>query len=196
LLGLGDKTSDQWCLLGQFEEVVEKLRQQRTWVIGKKSHRTALIWQFAPLTRPFNELILPGTSQVGELLYWPSAYPLRAKFSQRSGPLEPWIGPIPGHDTIESFFNELAPIIAKQPWLEFFLCILHKVKPVMEKNQWYIQDQKGCVLPLNNEQWQLLALSGGHPVTLASEWDGYCLKPMLVSPDQSNCILLANKSTV
>ena len=48
---------------------------------------------------------------------------------------------------------------------------------------WAIGDEQGDRLPLTTTStagWRLLALSGGHPLTLVAEWDGASLAPLSV----------------
>ena len=83
-------------------------------------------------------------------------------------------------------------MLARQPWMERFLCVLHNVTPICIDNgaAWYARDVGGAVLPLTKgEHWQLLALSGGHPVDLAGEWDGETLLPLGVLVDNTYIVL-------
>ena len=89
--------------------------------------------------------------------------------------------PLPGDEHIDALLARSADALAHQPWMERFLCVLRNVIPICSavNDSWYIRDARGDALPLaKGEHWQLLALSGGHPVNLASEWDGESLLPL------------------
>jgi len=44
---------------------------------------------------------------------------------------------------------------------------------------WYARDSRGDAVPLaKGAYWQMLALSGGHPIDIAGEWDGEALLPI------------------
>ena len=44
--------------------------------------------------------------------------------------------------------------------------------PVAAGGRWHLVDSSGAALPLLGQEslWPLLAVSGGHPVTVAGEW--------------------------
>ncbi|HKT38157.1 MAG TPA: SWIM zinc finger family protein, partial [Ktedonobacterales bacterium] len=75
----GDHLRDRWLVLGQtiFED--DHLRTQRTWLLGERSARLALILQFSAGWREFAETFVRGSRFQAELHFWPSAYPLRAR---------------------------------------------------------------------------------------------------------------------
>ena len=49
-------------------------------------------------------------------------------------------------------------------------------------NRWRLIDRAGAALPLTDREslWTLLAVSGGHPVTVAGEWHPDGLLPLTV----------------
>ncbi len=57
------------------------------------------------------------------------------------------------------------------------------VLPVYQEERWFLRDQNNTVLPLAPRfegGWQLMALSGGHPMTVFGEWDGSAFQPLSV----------------
>jgi hypothetical protein len=42
---------------------------------------------------------------------------------------------------------------------------------------------------VRGDHWLLLALSGGHPVDVAGEWDGAAILPLGVVADGAYCVL-------
>jgi hypothetical protein len=154
---------------------------QRTWLYGIQSRRRALLLQFSAGGAPFPEIYPLGSHQQADLLFWPGAYPQRARLVARRGGIAPLQDPLPGEESIDAFLAGVASALACQPWLERFLCVLHNITPVCMNggDAWYARDSRGDALPLaKGEYWQMLALSGGYPIDLAAEWNGEELLPI------------------
>lgn len=182
----GEQVTDDWLAMGQWVEDGDRVRTQRTWLIGLESRRPALLLNFSAMGAPFGEAPLPGIRQRATLTYYPGAAPVRARMEQRLG--EPVvITELPvGYETIEAFLSEIASILGRQPWTDRFLCVLRRATPITldEGQQWYVRDSEGTALPLLGwDHWRLLALSGGHPVAVAGEWDGVAMRPLGVCCD-------------
>ena len=177
----GERISDDWAVLGQWEEMQDRGQTQYTWLRGHTSGRTALLVQFALPGRPYTELLMPGVSQRGEMGFWPGANPQRAYLLARQGDVHSLTGPLPGACAIEPFLASAADSLARQPWQERFLAVLSQVTPAYDTTThiWRLYDTCGAALPLRpGEYWLLLAISGGQPVDVAGEWDGCALRPL------------------
>lgn len=176
----GEIVTDDWLIVGQHTTDEDRGRVRRTWLLGRKSARPAVVVQFSYMGQPFRELMPPGTYQRGKLAFWPGAAPLRAYFLAREGAPEA-IRAIPGQFSVTAFLTSAADALARQPWQDRMLCALRAVTPVYDvaANKWYIRDAAGAALPLaGDEHWKLLALSGGAPLDFAGEWDGVCVLPL------------------
>lgn len=194
LLTRGERVRDRWLFLGQRLEQRDQLWQQRTWVFGQETGRQALLLQFASGKQPvFPEHYPLGCEQEAELLFWPGAYPQRARLLEHLSPATPLLSSLQGAADFAEFLEMVARALARQPWLEHFLCILQEALPVcLDHGQhWYLRDRHGQALPLSHgPHWQLLALSGGHPVTFIGEWNGEELVPLAVlSATEGFCLL-------
>ncbi|MGH2494576.1 MAG: SWIM zinc finger family protein [Ktedonobacteraceae bacterium] len=177
----GETVSDDWMVLGQTLNDEEKVRVQRTWLYGTRSQRRALLLQFSAAGAPFPEIYPLGSHQQADLLFWPGAYPQRARLIARRGEIAPLQGQLPGEEHIDTFLAGVAAALACQPWTERFLCVLRGVTPVCTNSgdAWYVRDSRGDALPLaKGVYWQMLALSGGYPIDLAAEWNGETLLPI------------------
>lgn len=177
----GETVSDDWLVLGQTLNDEEKVRVQRTWLYGSQTHRSALLLQFSAAGAPFPEIYPLGSCQQADLLFWPGAYPQRARLVARRGEIAPMQDSLPGEEHIDTFLAGVAAALACQPWTERFLCVLHNVTPICTNGgeTWYVRDSNGDALPLaKGEYWQILALSGGYPIDLAGEWNGEALLPI------------------
>jgi hypothetical protein len=171
---------DEWLVLGQRVEPEERLRVQRTWLWGRQSQRPALLLHFAHGNQAF-EFSLPGGVAIdAEVVFYPSAYPLRALIKQRHGAPTPIDG-LAGYPTIASATAAYAAALAAYPWLDEFPLTLTAALPVRMGSGWAVRDTAGQVLPLAprfDQGWRLLALSGGHPLALFGEWNGDHLLPL------------------
>ena len=181
VLAHGEHITDNWLILGQALEDIERGRVQRTWLLGTTTRRSALLLQFSFAGAPFSVHHPLGICQKAELVYWPSVQPQRALIAARQGEIEQFPEHLPGAETIAAFLDDVASTLARFPWRDRFLCTLCQVTPVYDvtSNRWHICDQHGQALPLvKGEYWQLLALSGGAPIDFAGEWDGETLLPL------------------
>lgn len=187
VLARGEAVGDDWLMLGQHVQDEENHgRSQHTWLLGERTGRSALIIQYSYLGAPWKEPLRAGISQPGEIAFWPGSAKLRARFVSRVGEAAPLAGRIPGLDSIEAFLSGVAATMARQPWQERFLCPLRDVSPLYTKedDRWWLRDCDGVALPLHGgDHWKLLALSGGHSVDFAGEWDGSSVLPLGVMVD-------------
>jgi SWIM zinc finger len=118
----GEVVTDDWLILGQRINDVEKVREQRTWMLGTQTRRAAMVLQFAFGQTPFPEVFPLGSHQLAELVFWPGAAPQRARIKERRGKIQPIQEHLPGADTIEAFVQGVAAALALQPWQESSLC--------------------------------------------------------------------------
>ena len=194
----GETLRDDWLILGQVHTEDERGKTQYTWLTGARSGRVAMILQFSMAGQPFSENFALGSHQEAELTFWPGTYPQRAFMSKRLGELAPITDALPGVDKIETFLAHIAQALGQQPWLERFLCVLRGVVPVCSEDGklWHIRDCEGQALPCaDSTGWLLLALSGGHPVDLAAEWDGTLLRPLAAMANGTYTSLFALSSS-
>lgn len=175
---------DRWLVIGHRVEEEERMRVQRTWLVGERSRRAALCLSFsAGPNQPLDVSLVPGTTLEAELVFFPSAWPLRALVKQRfgqPGSAVPALAGLP-HQTIADANAYAAAAFTANPWLERVPFALAAVVPVHRADAWLVCDAAGHCLPLavgENEAWRLLALSGGHPLALSGEWDGAVLRPL------------------
>ncbi|MEW4489585.1 SWIM zinc finger family protein [Thalassoglobus sp. JC818] len=174
-----EKVHDEWFVLGQRTEEEERFRSQRSWLMGKKSKREALILQFAGSGESFPETIVPGQTLDATLAFYPGNLRQRARISApNSNRAEEQIAP-EGHATIDEFLNFYAQQLALNPWMGSCSCLLDSVTLTNEEGQWFVRDQNASGLPVRTSHfWKLLAESGGHPFQLFGEWNGNSLTPL------------------
>jgi hypothetical protein len=173
---------DCWLVVSLRVEAEERLRVRRAWLWGRTSGRAALLLDFAHGRESFATALAAGQVLDGELAFFPSAYPLRALLKGfRTEPAPAWRPT--GYPTILAATAAYGAALADQLWLETFPLLLSSVWPVRQGERWLVRDAAGHWLPLRPggvTGWELLALSGGHPLTLFGEWDGDRLLPLRV----------------
>ena len=184
ILRTGEAVSDRWAVIGQSLEEEERLKVQRNWLVGAATGRHALVLQFAVGAAPFATMLLPGTIFDGDLVFYPSALPLRALIRERRGnPLA--LDRLPAAASIDALLGGWSGALARLPWLDRYPAVLQSVVPIPDGGaSWRLRDAAGAQLPLaRGDHWLLLALSGGHPIDLAGEWDGASILPLGVVAD-------------
>lgn len=170
---------DRWDVLAQHTSDSERVRARTTWLRGHTSGRWATIMQYAAGTQGYDKVLAPGTRFDGELCFYHSAYPLRALVRQQDAfsALDTALAPAP---PLDASLAAYADALARNPFLDRFPLLLDAVVP-RAGNAPHLACNDGRVLPLHagfRHLWPLLALSGGHPVTVMGEWDGYAIVPL------------------
>ncbi len=177
-----ERVSDRWQIVGQRIEEEEKLRVQRTWLVGETTRREALCLSFAAGARPLDVSLLPGTAVEAELTFYPSAAPLRALISTRQERAIVFAEPTAcAH--FEEAAGRTAEWMAGDPWLERAPWLVRDCLPCEHDGRWCLRDAAGGIAPLAKRlasPWPLVAASGGAPVTVFGEWDGHALLPLSV----------------
>lgn len=173
----GEPVDDQWIVLGRRVEIQERLDVQRTWLQGRNTRRLALLLDFSFGSQGFDMQLDPGQALSGSLCFYPGRYPLRALIKEREAPYPSPLTPTP--QPLSQALRDYAQALGQNPWLERYPLCLSGLRPVPGQEQWI--DEQGHSLPLHpafQRHRELLALSGGHPLALMGEWDGYQLFPL------------------
>jgi hypothetical protein len=180
VISRGTAAEDRWLVIGQHTEDDGRLRIQRSWLLGLTSRRYALVLQFAVDSPHFAQSFIPGTAFDARLRFWPSAWESRALVEERHGVPETWSGAAPAFEKFDELLGAMAAALAAQPWIDRLPCVVHGVRPARgAPERWHLIDASGCALPLvSRDHWKLVALSGGHPLDVAAEWDGDELLPL------------------
>lgn len=173
---------DRWFVMGQRTTEEEKLRVQSTWLRSETINRDARILQFAHGNQAFDAGLMIGSLIDAELVFFPGAYPLRAVIKERHSVIaaEPRF-----ETTIKQAFEAYAFALSQNPWIDRIPVALSSVIP-FQLNQLAIRDRENRVMPITDRglefarEWELIALSGGHPIDIFGEWDGRYLLPLSV----------------
>jgi SWIM zinc finger len=185
LLGMADQTliqKDDWVVLGKRIETddLANLKIQRVWLWGLQQQNFALLLSFAPRHQSLDTSWLPGAVVPAELCFFPSSTPLRAIARDR-GESQP--AQAVGDALLSQAIHRYGQALSQNPWLELYPLLLNQVIPRQSGQEWLIVDPEEVAVPLQVEPqvaWQICALSGGHPITVAGEWNGQALRPLSV----------------
>jgi hypothetical protein len=171
---------DDWLVVAQTLEEDKKsgLRTQINWLWGKTSRKPAQLLLFAFKTKAFDLDLLPGMTLRGEMVYFPSAYPLRAIFKNQQV-VESAFVPA-GFPNILAFLDAYSTALGLNPWLEEFPVVLENVTIEKVESNWLLHDDENQAIPVSPRSscWELFALSGGQPLTVFGLWDGFSFFPM------------------
>jgi hypothetical protein len=182
VVAAGSTVMDRWWIVGQTTTEEERLHIRRTWLWGERTARPALLLTFAvgPQTA-FAPTPIPGTVWEGGLIFYPSAAPLRAVQTDPGRVNTPSGLPVLSEGTVVVALEAFATILAAQPWLDRWLLRLDAVLPLRDATGWFLMDRHAHLLPLDisdSQGWLLMALCGGHPLTLFGTWDGTTFIPL------------------
>ncbi|MEU4516677.1 SWIM zinc finger family protein [Nonomuraea wenchangensis] len=178
----GPALRDHWDVLGRRDEVQDRLTARRVWLRGRRSGRAALVLSFAPQGQALDASLVTGVTLDAGVAFYPGAAPLRALVADRHGTVPP-AGPPPGGPPEEAL-EEIARAVAEDPWVESWPVVLADVVP--ERTA-----LGGLPLhPAAHDPWRLLAVSGGHPLTVAAEWTPRGLRPLTTWDDDGAAVIL------
>jgi len=179
----GEAMRDQWLVAGQTVEQEDRLRVQRTWLLGANSRRAALVLEFAAGPGAgFKTALPPGATVDADLCFYPGAAPLRALVKHMHAVQAQSAGLVHAAPIGEAFAG-LRERMAANPWTQDQPAALAGVTPVLVNTRWFLRDGAGASVPLRagmNVNLVLAALAAGGAVDLFGVWDGYTLEPWAV----------------
>jgi len=178
--------TDHWLVVAVRDLLDGTVPGRRVWLRGRDSGRHAMLLAFAGggyWQDPETAGLRPGTELHADLHYYPGQPPLRALAGERHA--DPGRGgrPEPAGD-VDGLLAGWAAGLERDPWLSTWPALLTGTPVPADKAgaSWHFADPAGAALPLADREslWTLLAVSGGHPVTVAAEWNGRELLPLTV----------------
>jgi hypothetical protein len=171
--------NDRWAVMGRQVTVEEGLRTQQLWLWGQATNRAAVVLDFAPSGQPFETNLLPGTRLDSEVVFFPGAYPLRAFVRESVVPAS--LDGLSGYPSVDPAVRAYALALASNPWIEAFPLSIQNVIPAQSITGWMVRDPAGHALSISrhfDHPWTLMAMSGGHPLSVFGLWDGEALLPL------------------
>lgn len=181
----GSAVTDRWVALGQIVEEENRLRVRRTWLVGRKTSRRALLLDFAAGLQPLPQPVAVGVEFDADIAFYPSSVPLRALMTSTPSPapLNSDLGSS-ADANIEAGLTRYAQVLAANPWTMRWPLALSRVRTVQDAGRWFLADESGSVLALKPsfvsslQHWRLVSASGGRPMSMLVEWDGDSALPL------------------
>ena len=180
VLDRGERISDRWAVVGLGREDDGRLQSQRTWLCGQASGRVAVVLDFAAAGASLAVAEVLGSVVEAELALYPGSDPRRALFTGERSVVGS-AAPLPATG-VAGALDQVATWLAANPFGDRFPLALAGVVPVAGGSRPLVVEPGGAALPLRagSDVLPLLALSGGEPVDLFGEWDGWALTPLSV----------------
>lgn len=176
---------DRWLAVGSIVEDEDRVRVRRTWLVGRNTHRRALLLDFAAGAAPLSATAAAGTEFDADLAFYPGRFALRAQPKSRGDalPLSPDLGPA-ADASINDALHRYALALGANPWLARWPLLLRAARPTRVGDRWFLIDSHNAALPIHPTfvrgpgLWRLLAISGGRPLSILAEWDGSLALPL------------------
>jgi hypothetical protein len=180
VLERGERVTDRWAVVGLGQEADSRLQSQRTWLVGQETGRVAVVLDFAAAGASLAVAEVPGSVVEAEVALYPGSDPRRALFTGDRSVVGSASG-LPGTG-VAAALDQVATWVAANPFADRFPVALAGVVPVVEGDRRLVVEPGAGALPLSShsDALTLLALSGGDPVDLFGEWDGWALTPLSV----------------
>ncbi|WP_049871867.1 SWIM zinc finger family protein [Catenulispora acidiphila] len=173
----GERVADRWHVLGSRDRAADKLTERRIWLRGAESGRTAMLLAFGAMQQA-PALALPvGAVYQAEMVFHSEVLPLRAQME--TGEIAT-MGASPAGATLQAAADAFADALAADPWQDGWPVVVADAVPDRDGE---LADAEGRRVPLICEDaalWRLLAVSGGHPVTVFGEYTDAGLQPLTV----------------
>jgi hypothetical protein len=167
---LREKTGikDIWLMLGKQTEMEDALTIERNWLYGINSKRSALVLQFSVMSQSMVLNLAPGMMLDAELVFYPSAQPLRALIKSQSSPASvPPVTCLDGWEQVaelETEYNSALPFSSPRPFL------VKQLTPVLYEGRWWLSDSSNRMVQVKEDFrdiYKLVSISGGQPLNLA-----------------------------
>ncbi len=209
VLERGERVTDRWAVAGLAREDDTRLQSQRTWLVGERTGRVAMILDFAAAGASLAVAEVLGSVVEAEVALYPGGEPQRALFTGERSVVGP-AGALPGlaagipadgvfgdvdrsgrvasarsSGAVAAALDRVAGWLAANPFSDRFPMALAGVVPVVDGARRLVVEPGGSALPLSGDGdvLTLLAISGGAPVDVFGEWDGFVLTPLSVEAD-------------
>jgi hypothetical protein len=159
-------------------EADSRLQSQRTWLYGQETGRVAVVLDFAAAGASLAVAEVLGSVVEAEVALYPGSDPRRALFTGERSVVGSADG-LPAAGVADAL-DQVATWLAANPFADRFPVALAGVVPVADGSHPMVVEPGGGALPVSaqSDVLSLLALSGGRPVDLFGEWDGFDLTPL------------------
>lgn len=155
-------TVDNWLVLGKQVNEDDTITTERNWLYGTQSKQYALVLQFSIRGQGIAFSLTPGLYIQAELVFFPSAVPLRAIIKNQTTSNS--IAAVQSFGNWMEVFCSLTKMNASCPLAGYRPFLVQQLHPVMESNHWWLKDATNHIVQLPENfpgLYKLLSLSGG-----------------------------------
>ena len=179
-------TRDFWTVLGISHLQEENLVMRRVWIAGSRSKKIGLLLDFKHRTGNFTSFWEMNKTYAGELVYYPSSFPLRAILKDCSQ-VQSEEKQFPAYKSLDTFMNNYALAVSRDNWLSVFPAPLKDVYLDYVDGSFRLIDKQKKYLPVEMDDggcWSLVGRSHCEPLQCMAEWDGSSLNILAYKVDQ------------
>ena len=200
----GVPSTATWMVMGESRVREDTITVQRTWLCATKSGARAaqsdtraagadpgasLTWAmllaFGAFGREVESPYPVGTAVHADMHWYPGAIPLRAIIGRlHTAPAEAAAGSSPLPISLAEAVAAAGWAVAAEPWLERYPVCVSVVPTPVGNGRWTLVDRTGAV-PVVPGFWrlaELVALSGGEPITVVGEHSVEGIVPLTAWP--------------
>jgi hypothetical protein len=159
---------DHWIVLSVQIQIEDDITTERYWLWGSKTNTFALVLQFIVRGQGKNILLSPGIQIEAELVFYPSAVPLRALIKRHvnsSAAIE-----IRGLKNWDAVFEKRSALLSLIPFLPTQPYILENIQLIDQNGLWFMLDENQTTMSIPKDFtgiYKWLSISGGMPIRLS-----------------------------
>ncbi len=191
----GERLTDVWAVLGQRQDDDGQLQSLRQWLYGEGTGTVVTYLAFAVSGQPLAPGLPPGMRTAATVVLYPGSRPQRVLIEERQDVGRP-LGRLPGAANWDHALSRVADVLAVDPWADVLPLSVRGVTllpPAGPGAAWLLRDSESGVMPVVSSpevRWSLLALSGGRPIDVAGEWDGFGFRPQAAATAGGEGVLI------
>lgn len=194
----GVPSTATWSVVGESRVREDRITVQRTWLCDASGTSTgtsttgtstgttwAMLLAFGAFGNEVTSDHHVGTEFEADLHWYPGAIPLRALVGRVHRRAERSAHPPPA-STVDVALADAGRAIASEPWLERYPVCVSATPAPLGNGRWVLADRTGAV-PIAPGFWrlaELVAVSGGRPVTVMGEASSDGMLPLTVWVDR------------
>jgi hypothetical protein len=183
VLQSGERLTDAWAVLGQRHSDDGQLASLQQWAYGELTGMVVTYLVFGVTGQPLRPGLPPGRRTLATVAVYPGTLPPRVVIADQLDDGRP-LGPLPGAACWEDALSGAAAMLSVDLWADTLPLAVKTVTVLpaggAQGRPWLLRDNVGQAMPVASSpevRWRLLALSGGRPIDVAGEWDGFAFTP-------------------
>jgi len=162
--------TDTWLVIGKESRDEQQIIVEQNWLYGLKSNQYALVLQFIARGQVGQISLSTGMYLDAELSYFPSVMPYRAIIKSYTIAKSSTVNEMQSYTGWQQVAERETELNGRLPFRSEMPFVVSALKPVQYQKQWWLQDGEGCLCRIGSDFkniWQLMALSGGEPLTMS-----------------------------